>query len=111
MEWKVSPKRKHVYEALGCIGDKRIGLDLADGAKVYSSSGNKFYTVNYSSKDNSIMCNDNTSYWTDTLSYPSIALLMIKGIISHNSVFAEWLKGIKWKDINQKFKNDYQKIF
>ena len=109
MEWKISTKRKHVYEALGCIGDKSIELDLADGAKVYSSSGNKFYAVNYSLKDNSIMCNDNTSYWTDTLSYPAIAFLLLKGVISYNPKSSEMLKGIKWKDINQKFKNDYDK--
>lgn len=109
MEWVVSPKRKHVYEALGCIADKRIEMNLNDGAKVYSSSRNKFYNVNFDSKTNSIMCNDNTSYYTDTLSYPCIALLLIKGVVRYNPEFAHWLKDIKWKDINQKFKNDYTK--
>lgn len=109
MEWIVSPKRKHIYEALGCIADKRIEIDLNNGAKVYSSSRNKFYNVNFNPKNNEIMCNDNTSYYTDTLSYPCIALLLNNGIISHNPTFAQWLKGIKWKDINQKFKNDYTK--
>ncbi|MEK6908552.1 MAG: hypothetical protein AABX23_00685 [Nanoarchaeota archaeon] len=109
MEWVVSTKRKHVYEALGCISDKRIEIDLNNGAKVYSSSRNKFYNVNFDSKTNSIMCNDNTSYYTDTLSYPCIALLLTNGIISYNPFFAQWLKGIKWKDVNQKFKNDYTK--
>ena len=109
MEWVVSPKRKHVYEALGCISDNRIELDLNNGAKVYSSSRNKFYNVTFDPKNNAIMCNDNTSYYTDTLSYPCIALLLTKGIISYNPIFTQWLKGIKWKDINQKFKNDYNK--
>ncbi|MBM3232236.1 hypothetical protein FJZ21_02565 [Candidatus Pacearchaeota archaeon] len=88
MEWVVSPKRKHVYEALGCIGNKRIEMNLADGAKVYSSSRNKFYTVNFDLKNNAIMCNDNTSYYTDTLSYPCIALPLNKGVISYNPLFA-----------------------
>lgn len=109
MEWVVSPKRKHVYEALGCIADNRIEVDLNDGAKVYSSSRNKHYNVKLDPKTNSIMANDNTSYYTDTLSYPCIALLIIKGIVNLDKDFANFLKGIKWKDINQKFKNDYDK--
>ena len=82
MKWNISLKRKHIYEALGCISDKRIELNLVDGAKVYSSSGGKFYAVKYDSKSNSVMSNDNTSYWTGQLGYPSIALLLLKGIIS-----------------------------
>lgn len=109
MEWVVSPKRKHVYEALGCIGDKRIEINLNNGAKVYSSSRNKFYNVDFNPKSNEIMCNDNTSYHTDILSYPCIALLLNKGVITYNPIFAQWLKGIKWKDVNQMFKNDYAK--
>ena len=109
MKWNISLKRKHIYEALGCISDKRIELNLVDGAKVYSSSGGKFYAVKYDSKSNSVMSNDNTSYWTGQLGYPSIALLLLKGIISYDPRLADFLKGIKWKDINQKFKNDYDK--
>jgi hypothetical protein len=34
---------------------------------------------------------------------------MQKGVIKFNPVYAEALKGIAWKDINTKFKNDFDK--
>ncbi len=105
--WKQPPIIK-VYEALGCVADKRIQID-GDTAKIYSSSGNKFYTVTYDPKTNSIMCNDNGSYWAGYLGYPAIAFLLTKNIIPYSPVSADLLSDIKWKDINQNFKNDFVK--
>lgn len=107
MDWALPPKIK-VHEALGCIADKRIEIE-GDEAKVYSSSRGKFYTVRYDSDKNAIMANDNASYWVGYLGYPSIAFLMLKGVIKFDPRFAEALKDIKWKDINTKFKNDFVK--
>lgn len=107
MEWKIPPKIK-IREALGAIGDKRIEI-IENEAKVYSSSKGKFYVVKYSSDNNEIMANDNGSYWRDYLGYPSIAFLMLKGVLSYNPKFTEALKDIYWKDINTKFKNDFKK--
>jgi hypothetical protein len=107
MKWKIPPKIK-IYEALGCIGDKRIEI-LGSTAKVFSSSRNKFYSVSYNEESNTIMANDNGSYWQGYLGYPSIAFLMLKGKITFNEKFAGVLKGIRWKDINTQFKNDYDK--
>ena len=107
MEWKLPPKIK-VHEALGCIADKRIELE-GDEAKAYSSSRGKFYTIKYDPKNNAIMANDNGPYWAGYLGYPSIAFLMVKGVIKFDKFFAEALKDIPWKDINTKFKNDFTK--
>ena len=41
--------------------------------------------------------------------YPSIAYLMSIGELSFNEEYAESLKGIAWKDINTKNKNDFEK--
>ena len=38
-----------------------------------------------------------------------IALLMLKGKIPYDPKLLDMLKGIYWKDINQKFKNDFDK--
>ncbi len=102
------PPKIKIYEALGCLGDKRIKIKGNEG-KVYSSSLKKYYVVKYDSEANAIMANDNASYWQGYLGYPSIAFLMAAGKIKHQKEFAKALKGIKWKDINVKFKNDYQK--
>jgi len=107
MQWKLPPKIK-IYEALGCVGDDRIELDGSE-AKVYSSSGNKFYSVKYDSQANAIMSNDNGSYWQGYIGYPAIAYLMKIGVIKINQIYAEALKGIQWKDINTEFKNDFEK--
>ncbi len=107
MKWKTPPKIK-IYEALGTIGDGRIEIS-GNAAKVFSSSGNKFYSVEYDSGKNAITANDNGSYWIGYLGYPAITFLLAKGIIRHNSEFAVALKDIPWKDVNTKFKNDFQK--
>ncbi len=107
MKWKLPPKIK-IYEALGCLADKRIKIKDAE-ARVYSSSRKKFYVVRYDENKNAIMANDNASYWRGYLGYPSIAYLMLVGKIKFNPEFAQALANIKWKDINTKFKNDFSK--
>jgi len=69
--WKQPPIIK-VYEALGSIADGRITVE-GNTAKIYSSSGNKFYEVTYDPDTSSIMCNDNGSYWAGYLGYPAIS--------------------------------------
>lgn len=108
MVWK-QPHISKIYEALTAIADSRIELDGENKAKCFSSSKGKFYEVEYDSKITSIMSNDNTAYYTDSVSYPMIALLMLKGKITYNEKLLGMLKGIYWKDINQKFKNEYDK--
>ncbi len=105
--WKQPPIIK-VYEALGSIADDRIHIS-GNTAKIYSSSGNKYYDVIYDPNTNSIMCNDNGSYWAGYLGYPAIAYLLKAGIIPYQEISADLLKNIKWKDINQDFKNDFAK--
>ena len=107
MKWKIPPKIK-IYEALGTLADGRIEV-YDDSAKVYSSSGNKFYTVTYDPNANAIMTNDNGSYWQGYLGYPAIAYLMSVGKIKFDKKYSTALKGIAWKDVNTKFKNDFEK--
>ncbi len=107
MKWKHPPVIK-IYEALGAVADKRIEVE-GDSAKVFSSSGNKFYTVRCNPEASSIMVNDNGSFYKGYLGYPAIAYLMMIGELKYSDAVAHMLKGIAWKDINQKFKNDFDK--
>ena len=70
MKWEHPPIIK-IYEALGAVADNRVELS-ENTAKVFSSSGNKFYDVSYDRDSNSIMTNDNGSYWKGYLGYPAI---------------------------------------
>lgn len=107
MKWNLPPKIK-IYEALGSLGDKRLEVSRDEG-KLYSSSRNKFYDIKYDSENMAIMCNDNASYFVGYLGYPAISFLMYKDIIKYDKKWEEALKDIEWKDINQKFKNDFTK--
>ena len=107
MKWSQPPIIK-IYEALGAIADNRIEIS-GNTAKVYSSSKNKFYNVTYDQESQSIMANDNGSYWKGYLGYPSIAFLFKIGMLEFQPDLADLLKNIQWKDVNQKFKNDFDK--
>ena len=100
MKWKIPPLIK-VYEALGCIADERLEIDGLEG-RVYSSSRGKFYTIRHEPKSNSIMVNDNGSYYIGYLGYPAIAYLMKVGELDFSEEYANALKGIHWKDLNVK---------
>lgn len=105
--WKVPPVIK-IYEALGAVVDGRLEIS-GNTAKCYSSSGNKFYDISYSPEQNAIMVNDNGSYWKGYLGYPAIAFLLQTGVLNLQEELAYYFKSIAWKDINQKFKNDFDK--
>ncbi len=95
-----------MYEALGAVADGRIEISGNNG-KCYSSSGNKYYDITFDPESYKIMSNDNTSYWTEELGYPAVAFLLKKGVLEYRAELANLLKGIPWKEVNQKFKNDF----
>jgi len=107
MKWKHPPIIK-IYEALGAVADGRVEVS-GNTAKVYSSSKKKFYDVTYDPVGGSIMANDNGSYWKGYLGYPAIAFLMKVGLVSYDEQIGAMLKDIAWKDLNQKYKNDFDK--
>ena len=107
MEWKFPPRIK-IYEALGCLADGRLE-EVGSEIRVYSSSRTKYYTVSFDEPTNAIMANDNGSYWACYLGYPSIAYLMKIKKLPFDGVYAEVLKGISWKELNKKHKNNFEK--
>ncbi len=110
MLWKLPPGVK-VLEALGCIGDRRILVDKDNKNKavVKSSNLDKTYRVSYYPEKKKFFSDDNASKFHHYIGYPVIALLMLNGILDYNKKIAEALKGIKWNELNRKFKRDYQK--
>lgn len=55
------------------------------------------------------MSNDNLSYRKWMIWYPSICLLMFIWALPFEKNYADSLKGVKRKDINTEFKNDFDK--
>ncbi len=106
--WKMPPPIK-VYEALGAIGDGRVRLENEHHAQVESSDGEKTYQVEISDDGREVSSNDSGSYWQGYLGYPAIAVLIIRGIYRPPANVIDALAGIPWKEINRRFKNDYEK--
>lgn len=106
MEWKIPPKAK-VYEALSCIGSNKVEFVGENKALVTSSEGDKRYNVTFDLATGRITSDDNGSKWQGYLGYPSIAVLMLKGLLPFEQNFSEALKGVKWRTLNQKFKRNY----
>jgi hypothetical protein len=97
-----------IYEALGSVADGRLEIS-GNSAKVYSSTGNKFYDVAYDPAQSAIMVNDNGSFYKGYLGYPAVAYLLATGVVKYDLRAAQMLKGIAWKDTNVRFKNDFGK--
>ena len=106
--WKLPPKAK-IYEAMSAVADNRIKITGKTNAEVTSSSHDKTYTVVWSNDLTRITSNDNASYWQGYLGYPIVAVLMMRGDVTFDIQIAEHLKGVPWKDINKRFRNDYEK--
>jgi hypothetical protein len=101
-EWKLPPEIK-VLEALGAIGDGRIKVE-DNTATVISSDGSKTYTVRYDEEKHLIGSTDNGSVFKGYYGYPIVAFLMLKGLLPLRRDLAEALKGIPWREWNERYK-------
>jgi hypothetical protein len=104
--WKMPPPIK-IYEALGAIGDGRVRLEDEHRSLVTSSEGDKTYEVEIAGDGREISSNDNASYWQGYLGYPAVAVLLMRGLYRPPANVIDALAGIPWKEINRRFKNDY----
>ena len=106
--WKMPPKAK-IYEALSAVADQRVTLTGATAAKVVSSARDKTYDVTWSADMRHITSNDNASHWQGYIGYPIIAVLLKMNVIPYSAHVAGLLAGIPWKQLNDRFKRDYDK--
>jgi len=104
--WKLPPRVK-VLEALGSIADGRVKMQ-GNSALVISSDHDKTYIVKFDKKSSTISSTDNGSVFRGYLGYPPIAFLMLKKILPYDATISFALKSIRWKKINEKFKNYFK---
>jgi hypothetical protein len=102
--WKMPPLIK-IYEALGALADGRVQLADEQRALVVSSDGAKIYEVEL--RGQVISANDNASYWQGYLGYPAIAVMIARGLLPADPAALTALRGIPWKELNNRFHNDY----
>ena len=106
--WKIPPPIK-IYEALGAVADGRVEIINDFQAKIRSSSGNKTYDVAFNPETRELSVNDNGSYYQGYVGYPAVAFLMIQGLLPFDKTLSNALKGIHWKQLNEEYKNDFNK--
>ena len=101
--WQMPPRIK-ILEALGAVADERIIVSIGKNqAMVHASNGKKTYNVSYNESQNSIVSNDNGSYFAGFIGYPAVAMLMKIGKLQCNDRYSTLFKGLKWKPINDRF--------
>jgi len=96
------PPRVKILEALGAVADGRVRL-VGDGkAKVASSEGDREYTVVVVGRR--VYSDDNGTKYRGYIGYPIIATLMLLGRIPYDEKAANALRGIRWRELNERYK-------
>lgn len=100
------PPIEKVFEAWTAIEDNRVSMN-ENYANVSSSDGAKRYVVKFAG--NLYSSDDNATYWRGYAGYPVLAVMMLRGVLPFDRSEAELWRGVNWKEINTRFKNDYAK--
>lgn len=103
------PPRIKRYEALGSIADWRTKTEDWE-YRVYSSSWNKYYGVEYNPTHNSIMTNDNATFYKWYLGYPALCYLLEEWILNYNPEQAKLVAWIYRKKLNTDMKYDFDAV-
>ncbi len=104
------PPRIKVLEALGAIADGRVKI-VEKNEKVVATCKSSNYDKEYKIiiKGNKVYSNDNGTYYRRYVGYPIISVLMLIDKLPYNKKIGDKLKGIKWKNLNERLKN-YWKV-
>lgn len=98
------PPREKIFEAWTAVADGRISMH-DNYATMPSSDGSKAYTIRFDGDRYS--SDDNATYWRGYPGYPVIAVMMLQGKLPYDKEEAEKWKGVNWKEVNTRLKNDY----
>ena len=101
---KKLPPLEKVYEAWSALADKRVRKTAA-GYEIDSSDRAKTYTV--IPDGNVYAATDSATYWQGYPGYPVLAVWMLEGRLPYHKDLAENLKGVPWKELNDKHKRNY----
>jgi hypothetical protein len=102
------PVRAKVIEALTAVLDGRVRLLEERRALVGSSDGTKQYTVTWSEDGVAWKSSDPATVFQSTIGYPIIAVMIRTGRLTADLELAAPLRGIPWKELNDRFRRDYE---
>ena len=98
------PPRIKVLEALSAIADGRVKRE-GDHYVIASSDGSRSYTVYIDEARGLVYSNDNGTVYRGYVGYPIVAVLMMLGLLSFSKELSDGLRGIPWRELNEKYKN------
>lgn len=89
------------------MGDGRIEVIDDKRAHVYSSEGDRRYTVYLDTDKGLAYSDDNGTVYRNYVGYPILAFLMYKGVLPKDDRLVQALKGIRWRQLNERYKKYY----
>ncbi|GAB6147528.1 hypothetical protein [Stetteria hydrogenophila] len=110
------PPRIKVLEAAGAIADGRVVITRRRNglvvARVLSSEPPpgekrreyKVIILRANREVFRVYSDDNGTRWRSYVGYPIIAVLMLEGVLPRRPDIEEALKGLKWRELNEKYK-------
>ena len=103
-----APPRVKFLEALGALADGRVEA-RGNEAVVRASVGDRVYRVFVDVERGVVYSDDNGTVYRDYVGYPIIALLISKGLLPYDGELAEALKGVRWRELNERYKS-YRRV-
>ena len=99
------PPTLSVLEALGAVAGDRIHIISSGAAEVDGFGHSERFSVKWVSEKNEITSNDQGSIYGGYLGFPSIAFLMILGVLPYDIYIAKKLENIPWADLKTKYED------
>lgn len=99
------PPRIKILEALGAIADGRVRVVSDKEAIVVSSEGDRSYRVHVDLERRVAYSDDNGTRYRGYVGYPIAAFLMLRGVLPFRRDLAEALKGVRWRQLNERYKS------
>ncbi|HID04599.1 MAG TPA: hypothetical protein EYH45_00360 [Candidatus Caldiarchaeum subterraneum] len=103
------PPRVKFLEALGALADGRVEVRGVGEALVRSSEGDRVYRVFVDVERGVAYSDDNGTVYRNYVGYPIVALLITMDKLPYDGALAEGLKGVRWREINERYK-DYKRV-
>ncbi len=100
-----TPPRVKVLEAVGAVAGDRVRVLSESEAEVRASEGDRTYRVFLDTARGLADSDDNGTRFRNYIGYPILAFMMVKGLLPYDEEIGKALKDVKWRSINELFKN------
>lgn len=100
-----TPPRVKVLEAVGAVAGERVRILSETEAEVRASEGDRTYKVFLDAAKGLADSDDNGTRFRNYIGYPILAFMMVKGLLPYDRDIGMALKDVKWRSVNELFKN------